>query len=88
VLSQVLVSFGEAEVTQRVIAAVQAGGVCWCGGDVATTEEDVKRRIWMIIIFDKCLVSGSITYARASIPVPRNDTSAWLFSPSCAPAGS
>jgi hypothetical protein len=34
VLSQVLVSFGEAEVTQRVIVAVQAGGVCWCGGIV------------------------------------------------------
>lgn len=31
VLNQVLVSFGTPEVTERVIAAVQADGTCWCG---------------------------------------------------------
>lgn len=31
VLNQVLVSFGAPEVTERVIAAVQADGTCWCG---------------------------------------------------------
>jgi glutamate/tyrosine decarboxylase-like PLP-dependent enzyme len=31
VLNQVLVSFGDAERTQRVIAAIQADGTCWCG---------------------------------------------------------
>ena len=34
VLNQVLVSFGEPAATQRVIAAVQADGTCWCGGTV------------------------------------------------------
>jgi glutamate/tyrosine decarboxylase-like PLP-dependent enzyme len=57
VLNQVLVSFGDAETTRRVIAAVQADGTCWCGGTVwqgqtamrisvsswATTEADVER---------------------------------------------
>ncbi|TCM47103.1 pyridoxal-dependent decarboxylase [Kribbella sp. VKM Ac-2568] len=32
VLNQVLVSFGSDEETDRVIAAVQDGGVCWMGG--------------------------------------------------------
>jgi glutamate/tyrosine decarboxylase-like PLP-dependent enzyme len=55
VLNQVLVSFGDAATTQRVIAALQADGTCWCGGrnwqghevmrisvsSWATTEEDV-----------------------------------------------
>jgi glutamate/tyrosine decarboxylase-like PLP-dependent enzyme len=57
VINQVLVSFGDAETTRRVIAALQADGTCWCGGTVwqgqmamrisvsswATTEEDVER---------------------------------------------
>jgi glutamate/tyrosine decarboxylase-like PLP-dependent enzyme len=57
VLNQVLVSFGDAEETQRVIAAIQADGTCWCGGTQwhgrtamrisvsswATTDEDVDR---------------------------------------------
>jgi glutamate/tyrosine decarboxylase-like PLP-dependent enzyme len=59
VLNQVLVSFGEPEATQRIIAAIQADGTCWCGGTVwqgrtamrisvsswATTEADVERSI-------------------------------------------
>ncbi len=57
VLNQVLVSFGDPDTTNRVIAGVQADGTCWCGGTVwqghtamrisvsswATTEEDVER---------------------------------------------
>jgi glutamate/tyrosine decarboxylase-like PLP-dependent enzyme len=57
VLNQVLVSFGDPETTQRVIAGIQADGTCWCGGTVwqgrramrisisswATTEDDVER---------------------------------------------
>jgi glutamate/tyrosine decarboxylase-like PLP-dependent enzyme len=34
VLNQVLVSFGTADITRGVIAAVQAEGTCWCGGTV------------------------------------------------------
>jgi glutamate/tyrosine decarboxylase-like PLP-dependent enzyme len=59
VLNQVLVSFGSAEKTQRVIAGIQDDGTCWCGGTVwqgrhamrisvsswATREEDVDRSL-------------------------------------------
>lgn len=34
VLNQVLVSFGDAERTRRVIAGIQQDGTCWCGGTV------------------------------------------------------
>ena len=34
VLNQVLVSFGEPEVTTRTIAAIQEDGTCWAGGTV------------------------------------------------------
>jgi hypothetical protein len=57
VLNQVLVSFGDAATTRRVVAAVQSDGTCWCGGTVwqghvamrigvscwATTEDDIDR---------------------------------------------
>lgn len=59
VSNQVLVSFGDADTTRRAIAAIQAEGVCWCGGTVwqgqaamrisvsswATTEADVERSL-------------------------------------------
>src|SRR5256714_601521 len=34
VINQVLVSFGDAELTRRVIAGIQADGTCWAGGSV------------------------------------------------------
>ena len=63
VLNQVLVSFGSDEKTERVIAAVQKDGTCWCGGTIwhgrramrisvsswATTEEDVQRSLAAIL---------------------------------------
>jgi len=63
VLNQVLVSFGEPAETERVIAAIQADGTCWCGGTVwqgrtamrisvsswATTEDDVERSLAAIL---------------------------------------
>jgi glutamate/tyrosine decarboxylase-like PLP-dependent enzyme len=59
VLNQVLVSFGDPDVTQRVIAGVVEDGTCWVGGTVwqgrtamrisvsswATTEADVDRSV-------------------------------------------
>src|SRR2546421_7120606 len=59
VINQVLVSFGDAELTRRVIAGVQADGTCWAGGTVwqgrtavrisvsswATTGDDVNPRL-------------------------------------------
>jgi glutamate/tyrosine decarboxylase-like PLP-dependent enzyme len=63
VLNQVLVSFGSAERTRRVVAAIQDDGTCWCGATVwqgydamrisvsswATTDEDVERGLESII---------------------------------------
>lgn len=63
VLNQVLVSFGDAETTNRVIAALQADGTCWCGGTVwqgktamrisvsswATTTDDVEQSLAAMI---------------------------------------
>jgi glutamate/tyrosine decarboxylase-like PLP-dependent enzyme len=63
VLNQVLVSFGSAESTRRVIRRVQEEGTCWCGGTEwqghvamrisvsswATTEEDVQRSLDAIL---------------------------------------
>jgi glutamate/tyrosine decarboxylase-like PLP-dependent enzyme len=59
VLNQVLVAFGDAETTNRVVAELQREGTCWCGGTVwqgraamrisvsswATTDEDVERSL-------------------------------------------
>ncbi len=63
VLNQVLVSFGDAATTNRVIAGLQAEGTCWCGGTIwqghtamrisvsswATTSEDVERSLDAIL---------------------------------------
>ncbi len=63
VLNQVLVAFGDAPTTERVIANVQADGTCWCGGTVwqrrtamrisvcswTTTDEDVERSLEAIV---------------------------------------
>ena len=62
-LNQVLVAFGSDTKTNRVIAAVQAAGVCWCGGtrwqgrdamrisvsSWATTDTDVEESIRSIL---------------------------------------
>jgi glutamate/tyrosine decarboxylase-like PLP-dependent enzyme len=63
VLNQVLVSFGNDEITRQVIAALQDDGTCWSGGTVwhgraamrisvsswATTDADVERSLAAII---------------------------------------
>jgi glutamate/tyrosine decarboxylase-like PLP-dependent enzyme len=63
VINQVLVSFGDAETTRRVIERVQAHGTCWCGGTQwqghtamrvsvsswATSDADVGRSIDAIL---------------------------------------
>jgi glutamate/tyrosine decarboxylase-like PLP-dependent enzyme len=63
VLNQVLVCFGSAEETRRVIQEVQREGTCWCGGtqwhgrtamrisvsNWATTEDDVERSLAAIV---------------------------------------
>lgn len=63
VLNQVLVSFGDAETTRRVIADVQNDGSCWCGAtrwqghtamrisvsSWATTDDDVDQSLAAIL---------------------------------------
>jgi glutamate/tyrosine decarboxylase-like PLP-dependent enzyme len=63
VLNQVLVSFGDAGITKRVIAEVQNDGTCWCGGTEwqgraamrisvcswSTTEDDVDRSLAAVL---------------------------------------
>lgn len=69
VLNQVLVAFGDAETTRRVISEIQADGTCWCGGTVwqgrtamrisvsswATTDADVERSLAAMIQIAKGL---------------------------------
>ncbi|GMQ76631.1 MAG: aminotransferase class V-fold PLP-dependent enzyme [Gammaproteobacteria bacterium] len=73
VLNQVLVSFGDADTTRRVVAAIQEDGTCWCGPTVwkgraamrisvsswATTDEDVQASIAAIL-----RIAGNITGTR------------------------
>src|SRR5215471_3390545 len=63
VLNQVLVSFGTAQQTERVIAAIQEDGTCWCGGTVwkgrtamrvsvsnwSTAEVDIETSITAVL---------------------------------------
>lgn len=63
VLNQVLVSFGDAETTKKIIGEIQEDGTCWCGGTVwqgktamrisvsswATTAEDVEKSLETMI---------------------------------------
>jgi glutamate/tyrosine decarboxylase-like PLP-dependent enzyme len=63
VLNQVLVSFGEPQKTNQIIADIQEDGTCWMGGTVwqghtamrisvsswATTDEDVERSLDAIL---------------------------------------
>ncbi|MDE2461156.1 MAG: aspartate aminotransferase family protein [Gammaproteobacteria bacterium] len=63
VLNQVLVSFGDPAMTNRVIAEIQKDGTCWCGGTVwqgktamrisvsswATTDEDVELSLKVML---------------------------------------
>ena len=63
VLNQVVVSFGDAERTRRVVAAVQEDGTCWCGATVwqghtamrisvsnwSTTDADVEKSLAAIL---------------------------------------
>jgi len=62
-LNQVLVSFGDPELTNRIIKKIQDDGTCWCGGTVwkgitamrisvsswMTTKEDIERSAAAII---------------------------------------
>jgi glutamate/tyrosine decarboxylase-like PLP-dependent enzyme len=85
-LNQVLVSFGGPEVTNRVIADLQADGTCWCGGTVwqgrtamrisvscwATTDEDVEQSVdAMIRIANEHTRETQAPHSRPSAAVGR-----------------
>jgi glutamate/tyrosine decarboxylase-like PLP-dependent enzyme len=75
VLNQVLVSFGDSDITDRIVAAVQADGTCWCGGTVwhgrpamrisvsswATTDDDVSRSVEAITKVAQSVLSGRVS---------------------------
>ncbi len=72
VLNQVLVSFGSADQTRRVIAEIQEDGTCWCGGTIwhghtamrisvscwATTDKDVEQSVAAMIRIAKSVRAG------------------------------
>ncbi len=72
VLNQVLATFGDAATTQRVIAALQADGTCWCGGTVwqgrtamrisvsswATTDADVEKSLAAMLRVAAAVTAG------------------------------
>jgi glutamate/tyrosine decarboxylase-like PLP-dependent enzyme len=75
VLNQVLVAFGDAETTNRVISELQAEGTCWCGGTIwqgqtamrisvsswATTDADVDRSLdAMLRVAQQCNQSRGV----------------------------
>lgn len=73
VLNQVLVSFGEPAVTERIVQAVQNDGTCWCGRTVwqrrtamrisvcswATTDADVELSLAAILRVAKAVIAGT-----------------------------
>lgn len=81
VVNQVLVSFGDAEVTRRVVQAIQAEGTCWAGTTVwqgrtamrisvsswATTEHDVERSL--------AAMTRAAAAVRAGAPAPHTGVS-------------
>ncbi len=73
VLNQVLVSFGDAAATKRVISELQNEGTCWCGGTEwhgqtamrisvsgwATTEEDVDQSVAAVLRVASAMQTGA-----------------------------
>ena len=71
-INQVLVTFGDAEMTNRIIKKIQEDGTCWCGGTVwkgitamrisvsswMTTEEDIQKCSVLIIKIANEEISG------------------------------
>jgi len=77
VLNQVLVAFGPPEITQRVIAAIQEEGTCWCGPTLwqgrtamrisvsswATTLADAERSAHAMVRIARGIVGPGATAA-------------------------
>jgi glycine cleavage system pyridoxal-binding protein P len=61
-LDQVLVSFGETALTNRIIKKIQDDGTCWCGGTIwkGTTAMRISVSSWMTTKEDVETCSASI----------------------------
>ena len=62
VLNQVLVSFGDAETTNRIIKKIQEDGTCWCGGTIWKGKTGMRISVssWMITEEDITTCSDAI----------------------------
>jgi len=81
--NQVLVAFGDAETTNRVISQVQADGMCWCGStrwhgrtamrisvsSWATTDDDVERSLEAMVRVAASAVSPSVANGKMPQPI-------------------
>ena len=74
VLNQVLVSFGDAELTNKIIKKIQDDGTCWCGGTTwkGVTAMRISVSSWMSTEDDIRLSAATIiNIAKKEIEVPR-----------------
>jgi glutamate/tyrosine decarboxylase-like PLP-dependent enzyme len=62
VLNQVLVSFGDTDLTNRIIKKIQEDGRCWCGGTVwkGMTAMRISVSSWMTTEDDIQMSSAAI----------------------------
>ena len=61
-LNQVLVSFGDAELTNRIIQRIQEDGTCWCGGTIWKDQTAMRISVssWMTTEKDIEMSSAAI----------------------------
>lgn len=74
VLNQVLVSFGEAETTNRIIKKIQEDGTCWCGGTIWKNKTAMRISIssWMTTEDDITTCSKTIIeIAKKELQLPQ-----------------
>lgn len=73
VLNQVLVAFGDTEMTRRVIEAVQEEGTCWCGGTEwhGRTAMRISVSSWATTPADIDVSAAAITAVASRLAAPR-----------------
>jgi len=71
-LNQVLVAFGDAATTRRVIAAIQDDGTCWCGGTVWQGETAMRISVssWATTDADVESIGAMLRAAKAAGAAP------------------
>jgi len=72
-LNQVLVSFGDADETRRVIAELQNDGTCWCGGTQWHGRAAMRISVssWVTTLDDvECSLAAILRVAKSPRPSP------------------